>query len=145
MNLEPNVANAIKSLARNGFRSENWSPTRWRERQTGLGTASMEAAALFGDLSRCCNGMKMERQKENEQQNSRAHKAPESVRMLHAGIKHGVEPKQCLFECQWKMIATVSNGPQNQAPGFLDPSRANISCMTVSATKTLAWPVNTTP
>jgi len=101
MNLELNIAKAIKSLARNGFRSENWGPTGWRGRQTGLGTDSMETAALFGNLSRCCNGMKMERQKENEQQNSRAHKAPESVRMLHAGIKHGLEPKQCSFRCQW--------------------------------------------
>ena len=32
-----------------------------------------------------------------------------------------------------------------QALGFLDPSCANISRMTVSATKTWAWPVNTTP
>jgi hypothetical protein len=94
MNLEPNVAKAIKSLARNGFRSENWSPTRWRERQTGLGTDSMEATALFGNLSRCCDGMKMQRQEENAQQDSRAYKAAESVRMLHASIKHGLEPKQ---------------------------------------------------
>ena len=94
MNLEPNVAPAIKSLARNGFRSENWSPTRWRGRQTGLGTDSMEAAALFGNLSRCCGGMKMQRQEENAQQDSGAYKAAESVRMLHADIKHGPEPKQ---------------------------------------------------
>jgi hypothetical protein len=38
--------------------------------------------------------MKMERQEKNAQQDSRAHKAPESVRVLHAGIKHGLEPKQ---------------------------------------------------
>jgi len=94
MNLEPNTAKAIKSLARNGFRSQNWSPTRWRGRQTGLGTDSMEAAALFGNLSRGCGGMKMQRQEENAQQDSGAYKAAESMRMLHAGIKHGLEPKQ---------------------------------------------------
>jgi hypothetical protein len=36
----------------------------------------MNAAALFGDLSLCCDGMKMQRQEKNEQQNSRANKAP---------------------------------------------------------------------
>jgi hypothetical protein len=65
----------------------------------------MDAAALFGDLSRCCDGMKMERQEENEQQNSRTRKAPESVRILHAGAKHGLEPKQCSLRCQWKITA----------------------------------------
>ena len=94
MTLELNVAKAIKSLARSGFRSENWGPTRWRGRQSGLGTDSMETAALFGNLSRGRGGMKMQRQEENAQQDSRAYKAAESVRMLHAGIKHGLEPKQ---------------------------------------------------
>ena len=41
--------------------------------------------------------MKMKRQEENKQQNSRAHKAPESVAVVHAGIKPGIEPKQCCF------------------------------------------------
>jgi hypothetical protein len=62
----------------------------------------MDAAALFGNLSRRCDGMKMERQEENEQQNSRAHIAPETAGWLHAGREHGVEPKQCSFRCQWK-------------------------------------------
>jgi hypothetical protein len=68
MNLEPNVAKAIKSLARNGFGRQNWSPARWHRRQTGLGAGSMEAAALFGDLSRCGGGMKMERQEKYRQE-----------------------------------------------------------------------------
>src|SRR5215475_13922850 len=97
----------------------------------------METAALFGNLSRCYNGMKMERQKENEQQNSRAHKAPESVWMLHAGIKHGLEPKQCSFRCQWKITAIVWEVTGHaQALGLPGASCANISRMTVSATKT---------
>jgi hypothetical protein len=36
----------------------------------------MDAAALFGNLNRCCDGMKMQRQEENEQQHSRANKTP---------------------------------------------------------------------
>jgi hypothetical protein len=44
----------------------------------------MDTAALFGNLSRCCDGMKMERQEENEQQHSRANKAPEIVWILHS-------------------------------------------------------------
>src|SRR5262245_52636044 len=107
MNLEPNVAKAIKSLARNGFRSMNWSPTRWRGRQTGLGTDSMETAALFGNLSRCCGGMKMQRQKENEQQNSRADIAPDRESLIHREPEHGIEPKQCSFRCQWKITAII--------------------------------------
>lgn len=67
MNLEPNVAKAIKSLVRNGFRSQNWGPARWRERQTGLGAGSMETTAFFGNLSCGCGGMKMKRQEENAQ------------------------------------------------------------------------------
>jgi len=65
MNLEPNVAKAIKRLARNRLRSENWSPTRWRRRQTGLCAGSMETTALFGNLSCGRGGMKMQRQEEN--------------------------------------------------------------------------------
>ena len=94
MNLEPNVAKAIKSIGRNGFRSENWGPAGWRRRQTGLGAGSMETTTLFGNLSCGCGGMKMERQEENAQQDSGADKAAKSVRMLHADIKHGLEPKQ---------------------------------------------------
>jgi hypothetical protein len=78
----------------------------------------MDAAALFGDLSLCCDGMKMERQEKNEQQDSRAHKAPESVRVLHAGIKHGLEPKQCCFRCQWKRTAIEVTDSLSSA-GFL--------------------------
>jgi hypothetical protein len=63
----------------------------------------MKAAALFGNLDRYCDGMKMERQEENEQQHCRANKAPQIMRILHAGKKHGLEPKQCSFLCQWKM------------------------------------------
>jgi len=94
MNLEPNTAKAIKSLARDGFRSQNWGPAHWRRRQIGLRAGSMETTTLFGNLSCCCGGMKMERQEENAQQDSCAYKAAESVRMLHADIKHGLEPKQ---------------------------------------------------
>jgi hypothetical protein len=36
----------------------------------------------------------MERQEENEQQDSRADSAPEMVRILHVGHEHGLEPKQ---------------------------------------------------
>jgi hypothetical protein len=60
----------------------------------------MDAAALFGNLNRCCDGMKMERQKENEQQHSRANKAPQIMQIFHAGNKHGLEPSQRIFPCQ---------------------------------------------
>src|SRR5262249_170992 len=105
MNLKSNGAKAIKNFARNRLCSQKRGADRRCRRQAAFGAAAMEATALFGNLSRCCDGMKMQRQKENEQQNSRAHKAPESVRMLHAGIKHGLEPKQCFFRCQWKITA----------------------------------------
>jgi hypothetical protein len=62
----------------------------------------MDAAALFGNLNRCCDGMKMERQEENEQQHSGANKAPQMMRIFHAGNKQGLEPRQCSFRCQWK-------------------------------------------
>jgi hypothetical protein len=78
----------------------------------------MDAAALFGNLSRRCDGMKMERQEENKQQDSGAHKAPESVGVLHAGIKHGPEPKQCCFRCQWKKTAIEVTDSRSSA-GFL--------------------------
>jgi hypothetical protein len=97
MNLKSNVASPMKKFFRNGLHRQNRRPVDWHRRQAGFGASSMDAAALFGDLCRRCDGMKMERQKKNEQQNSRADKAPESVRMLHAGIKHRLEPKQCSF------------------------------------------------
>jgi hypothetical protein len=62
----------------------------------------MDAAAFFGDMSLCCGGMKMERQKKNEQQNSRAHKAAKSARMLHAGIKHGLNLNNAFFDVNGK-------------------------------------------
>jgi hypothetical protein len=65
----------------------------------------MNTAALFGNLNRCCDGMKMEREEKNEQQYCRANKAPPIARTLDALNKHGLEAKQCLFPCQWKMIA----------------------------------------
>jgi hypothetical protein len=63
----------------------------------------MDAAALFGDLSLCCDRMKMERQEKNAQQHSRANEAPQMMRIFHAGNKQGLEPKQCSFRCQCKM------------------------------------------
>jgi hypothetical protein len=65
----------------------------------------MNAAALFGNLNRCRDGMKMKRQEEKEQQDCRANKAPQIARTLDARNKHGLEAKQCFFPCQWKMIA----------------------------------------
>jgi hypothetical protein len=88
----------------------------------------------------------MKRQKENTQQDSRANIAPDRQPLIHGEPEHGIKPKQCGFRCQWRMTASVLNGLQlqDQAPGFLDPSCANISRVTVSATKTLAWPVKVT-
>jgi hypothetical protein len=63
----------------------------------------MDAATLFGNLARCCDGMKMERQEENEQQHSRADNASQIMRIFHAGNKHELEPKQCSFPSQWKI------------------------------------------
>jgi len=53
----------------------------------------------------------MERQEENEQQHSRANKAPQIMRILHAGREHAVEPKQCSFRCQWKMMLSIAQAP----------------------------------
>ena len=44
----------------------------------------------------------MERQEENEQQHSRANKAPQIMRIFHAGNKHVLEPKQCFFDVNGK-------------------------------------------
>jgi hypothetical protein len=62
----------------------------------------MDAAALFGDLSLCCDRMKMERQEKNEQQHSGANKAPQIMRILHAGIKHGLNLNNAFFDVNGK-------------------------------------------
>jgi len=105
MNLKSNGAKAIKNFARNRLCSQKRGADRRCRRQAAFGAAAMEATALFGNLSRCCDGMKMERQKKNEQQDSRTHKAPECVRMLQARVKHGVEPRRGAFRCQWETTA----------------------------------------
>ena len=94
MNLEPNVAKAIKNLADNKLRRQNRSPTNRRRRQPGFGAGSMGTAALFGNLSRCCRGMEMERQEENKQQNYRANTAAEMIPILYTDGEHGFEPSQ---------------------------------------------------
>jgi hypothetical protein len=78
----------------------------------------MDATALFGDLSLYRDGMKMERQKENEEQDSRTNTAPQGIRILHAGNEHGLEPKQCCFRCQRKITAIEVTGSRSNA-GFL--------------------------
>jgi hypothetical protein len=60
----------------------------------------MGATALFSNLSRCGEGMKMQRQEENEQQHSRANKAPQIAGIHHAPNKHVLEPSQTIFACQ---------------------------------------------
>ena len=94
MNLEPNVSKAIENFAGNKLRRQNRSPSHRRRRQPGFGAGSVNTAALFGNLSGCCREMKMERQKENKQQNSRAYIAPETVTIFYRGDEHGFEPSQ---------------------------------------------------
>jgi hypothetical protein len=67
-----------------------------------VGASTVNTTAFLADL-RCNQKIKMKRQEENEQQHCRANKAPQIMRILHAGKKHGLEPKQCSFLCQWKM------------------------------------------
>jgi hypothetical protein len=53
----------------------------------------MNAAAFFGNLNGCCDGMKMERQEENKQQDSRADETPQAFGVLHTWYEHGLKPK----------------------------------------------------
>jgi hypothetical protein len=61
----------------------------------------MNAAALFGDLARLSNRMKMKRQEKKEQQDCRANKAARAGQRLHAENKHAFEPKSS-FRCHAK-------------------------------------------
>jgi hypothetical protein len=53
----------------------------------------MNAAALFGNLARCGDGMEMKREEEKEQQHSRAYKAPQLVGLPQVKYEHGIESK----------------------------------------------------
>jgi hypothetical protein len=53
----------------------------------------VNATTLFGNLSRYGEGMKMERQEENKQQDSRADETPQAFGLLHTWYEHGLKPK----------------------------------------------------
>jgi hypothetical protein len=103
MSLKSNSAKAIKNFACNWLCGQKRGADRKYRRQAAYGAASMEATALFGNLSGCCSRVKMKRQKENEQQDSRANIAPDREPLIHGEPEHGVEPKQCSFGCQSRM------------------------------------------
>ena len=91
----------------------------------------MEATALFGELSGRGNGMKMERQEKNEQQNSRANKAPEIVRILYAGNEHSLElspriPSRQPIKIARPQTAIVGFGMIQRTP-IANPSRITSS------------------
>jgi hypothetical protein len=67
----------------------------------------VNSGAFFGRLRRGRHGVEMHRQQEHKQNHGGADDSPKRVRALYAANKHGVEPKQWSFSCQWKMAVTA--------------------------------------